>query len=359
MKIDIVLGQAQGRGGLENVITLVSNELQKRGYQIRVFQIGQSMYQEWEESLPEVYYYGLAAHESYPEEQDLIKYALSYRDMLDILDYPDVILATHTPLLSALCRLAVAHLGKKNEPVIFSWLHGPPDVWKGGPYLHYAKDGHLAISKSIGSQIAKYVDKEKVYYIGNPIDFENVSPIQQGKNTLKLIFVGRLSNTEKRIDILFEGLKSLLGKWSLSLIGDGQNKIDLQHYAEKLGIQNHLIWHGWSDIPWEKAVGASALVLSSDYEGFGLVVVEALARGVPVISTACGGPNEMIKDGINGWLFPCGDSQKLHNILQDILDGKKVLPDAETCMRSVDKYRVENVVDRMEQAIHETLERRS
>ncbi|RYM05910.1 glycosyltransferase [Sporolactobacillus sp. THM7-7] len=359
MIIDVVLGQAEGRGGLENVLTLVSNELQRRGHEIRVFQMGQSSYQDWEETLPEVYYYGLAAHQSYQGEQDLFRYALGYRDMLDILGYPDVILATHTPLLSALCRLAVCHLGGEKEPAILSWLHGPPDVWKGGQYLHYAKDGHLAISESIGNQIAEYVDPETVHYIGNPVDFNHVSQVKRAKNSLKLIYVGRLNNIEKRLDVLFKGLKKLNGDWTLNVIGDGPNKTSLQDYAKKLDIDNHIFWMGWSNRPWEEITSASVLVLSSDYEGFGLVVVEALSRGLPVISTACGGPNEMIKDGLNGWIFPCGDSEKLHHILQDILDGKKVLPDAESCLQSVDQYRVERVVDRMESAIHQAIENRT
>jgi UDP-D-galactose:(glucosyl)LPS alpha-1,6-D-galactosyltransferase len=102
---------------------------------------------------------------------------------------------------------------------------------------------------------------------------------------------------------------------------------------------------------------ASLLVLASDYEGFGLVVVEALARGIPVISTNVAGPSDIIKDGVNGWLIPPGDFEGLNMILQKVINGEMALPSAEICEESVRSYRVGDVVNRMEKALYETYAR--
>ncbi|WP_010631894.1 glycosyltransferase [Sporolactobacillus vineae] len=355
MIIDIVLGYAVGIGGLENVIKLISDELMKRGHLVRIFQIAPPKYLNWAEQFSNIYYYGDEVHVYTPLDQETVDlFSSNYERLTQFFGRPDVILATHTPVMSWLCRLAVNKMNLVNKPAVLSWLHGPPNVFGGESYLKLC-DAHLAISNSIANQIANYVGEEKIFYIGNPIDFNNITPLRRVKKQLKLIYVGRLDNVQKRLDVLFKGLEKLKGKWTLSIFGDGNDKSVLQDLAKELGIDENIIWQGWHDEPWKQLVSASLLVLSSDFEGFGLVVVESLARGLPVVSSASEGPNEIIRDGYNGWLFPCGDSKMLKNILQDIIDGKKVLPCEEQCRKSVENYRVESVVHRLESAIKDTL----
>jgi glycosyltransferase involved in cell wall biosynthesis len=65
---------------------------------------------------------------------------------------------------------------------------------------------------------------------------------------------------------------------------------------------------------------AACLALSSDEEGFGLVVVEAMACGVPVVATRCGGPEEIISHGSDGYLVPLDDARELANHLRLLCD---------------------------------------
>lgn len=348
MIIDIVLGYAEGRGGLESVLTAVSQGLSRRGHRVRVFQAIQPMYLEWEDTLPEIYYYTLGRN--FNDKNAVFEYALGYQEMLSMLGLPDIILATHTPLFSYVCKLALSYLGENNISPILSWLHGPPESFGGGEYLKYA-DGHLAISKAIGEKILNYDKNKSIFYIGNPVALNSFDIIKRPRNKLKIIFVGRINNIEKRIDILFNALKDLCGDWNLELIGDGQDRLALECMAENLGISNNIHWLGWKERPWNEIKEASLLVISSDYEGFGLVIVEALARGVPVVSTACDGPTDIIVEGKNGWLFPIGNSQALSEILQNILDNKIILPDAQTCIESVKKFSPEKVVDKIERIL--------
>ncbi|WKB35260.1 glycosyltransferase [Terrilactibacillus sp. S3-3] len=325
---------------------------------MRIFQFIPPKYKSWEKKVPEIYYYGQQEDLIVPiNNESVLRLATNYERLTNFLGRPDIIFATHAPTLCLLCSKAVDKMKGNKRPVIFSWLHGPPRIFGGGNFLPLAVE-HLAISESIRKEIENYVEKKYIHYIGNPIDFDGISPIKRSVRQLKLIYVGRINNVEKRLDVLFKGLQNLKGDWLLNIIGDGPDRISLQKYAIDLGIDERIQWMGWSEKPWNQLSAASALVLSSDYEGFGLVVVEALARGLPVISTACGGPNETIKEGVNGWLFPCQDSLCLHNILQDILDGNKTLPDEDVCRKSVDKYHVSKVVDQIELAIKETLLKR-
>lgn len=98
-------------------------------------------------------------------------------------------------------------------------------------------------------------------------------------------------------------------KWSLDLYGDGEIKICKDYisefYPEKFDYFN---WHGWVEDPWSEINIGDALVLTSKFEGFPMVLLEAISRGLPCISANCPtGPKDIIKSGINGELYKLGD----------------------------------------------------
>ena len=65
--------------------------------------------------------------------------------------------------------------------------------------------------------------------------------------------------------------------------------------------------------------GASLFVLSSDEEGLGIVILEAMASGLPVVSTRCGGPETAVVEGETGYLTPVGDARALADAMQHLL----------------------------------------
>lgn len=93
----------------------------------------------------------------------------------------------------------------------------------------------------------------------------------------------------------------------LLLVGDGPEKENLQAFAQKLGIQEHVIFTGKrNDMPQLLAISDLMLHLS-EKEAFGLVLLEAFACGVPSVATNVGGIPEVVEDGVNGFLVPFGD----------------------------------------------------
>ncbi len=357
MIIDIVLGLAGGKGGLENVLTTITQALQAKGHDVRVFQIMPSPYQEWEESLPKVFYYDYVRNhygKGYEAEIEPLRYALGYRTLLDIIGVPDLILATHTPLFSFVTKMAVGYLGNSRPPII-SWIHGPTAAYGGGELLKFA-DAHLAISASVGQDIKNTLTGDwPIFTINNPVSVDQLNTIQRINDHLHLIYVGRIDNKQKRLDIMFQALAQVKGSWELHLYGEGADEAILKSLANQLSIAEKLNWHGWLDHPWEAIDAATLLILTSDYEGFGLVLVEALARGVPVIATNCEGPKDIIKDGENGWLFPTGDYNRLAELLQNLIDKQLTLPAPEQCVQSVQQYTIDSVIKKMEQGMLSTL----
>ncbi len=355
MVIDVVIGFAEGRGGLEQVLTIITQELTKKGHRVRVFQCCPPNYPKWADTIPEIYYYDIEG-ENYSGEIELFRYVLGYREYIDLLGMPDLILATHAPVMSLVSRLAVSHLADRRPPIL-SWLHGPPKYYGNAELLQYS-DGHLAISEDVSNQIKEYVADAMVHEIKNPVKADDVKEVERPEDLLSLLYIGRLSNHQKRIDIMFNALQKLKGRWKLTLIGDGESRYYLEDLSKELGIASNLTWLGWQEQPWSKVEEASLLLLTSDFEGFGLVVVEALSRGIPVVSSQTEGPSEIIQNGVNGWLFPVGDIFQITNILQKIIDGEYSLPSKELCKKSVSKFSVQKFIDKFENVLLEYIDRK-
>lgn len=108
---------------------------------------------------------------------------------------------------------------------------------------------------------------------------------------------------------------------SLIIVGEGDQRADLEHLARKLDITDRVQFPGYVLNPWGYYRSADLFVLSSDYEGFGLVLVEALRCGLRVVSTDCeAGPREILGDGRYGALTPPGDLDALAAAIGASLD---------------------------------------
>jgi glycosyltransferase involved in cell wall biosynthesis len=102
--------------------------------------------------------------------------------------------------------------------------------------------------------------------------------------------------------------------------GDGGERERLESLAGVLGIARNVRFLGdRRDIP-EVLAAMDVFVLSSRNEGFGRVIVEAMAAGVPVVSTAVGGTGEVIEDGVSGMLVPPGDPERMADAVLGLLD---------------------------------------
>ncbi len=121
--------------------------------------------------------------------------------------------------------------------------------------------------------------------------------------------VGRLS-PEKGVDIGIRALEALPG-WRLVVVGDGDERGALEALAAARGVGDRVRFEGWSATPWALNPGFDVLAVPSRAEAFGLVIVEAMFAGVPVVASAVGGIPEVIEDGVNGILVPPDDPAAL------------------------------------------------
>jgi len=157
------------------------------------------------------------------------------------------------------------------------------------------------------------------------------------------------------LDLLFSALSQNAElRWNAKIIGDGdpQEKNALIKITRDLGIESKVEWIGWHTDPWAMLESATALVLPSMWEGFPMVLLEALSHGIPVIASDClTGPSDIILNGENGWLFPVGNENALADLIRKIIQNEISLPSSRTCQDSIRKFSAEMVVSKMENAL--------
>jgi glycosyltransferase involved in cell wall biosynthesis len=149
--------------------------------------------------------------------------------------------------------------------------------------------------------------------IGNPIDVDDVARLAAAPATLPgspaLLAVGRLSR-QKGFDLLVPAFARLLATAPgahLTIAGTGSDEATLREQARRLGIADRVTLRGFVDNPYPLMRAADLYVLSSRYEGFPNVALEALACGTPVVAAACPGVPGLVLPGVNGWLAPVED----------------------------------------------------
>jgi glycosyltransferase involved in cell wall biosynthesis len=173
-----------------------------------------------------------------------------------------------------------------------------------------------------------------------------------GLNGATLAFAGRLT-AQKSLGVALQALAQVDGV-SLVIAGDGDERGPLERLAAELGLVGRVRFLGAQ--PRDRVLqlfrAADASILSSSWENFPHTVVEALAVGTPVLSTATGGVAEVVEDGVNGLLVPPHDPAALAGAM------RRFFADSELRTRlrraaapSVDEYSPERVFGRLEQVL--------
>ncbi len=139
----------------------------------------------------------------------------------------------------------------------------------------------------------------------------------------------------------------------LTIYGDGPMKRDLQALSCKLGVDRDTRFPGFVKEFWGQVGDGAAFALSSRSEAFPLVLIEAMQRGVPVISTRCPyGPGEIITDGENGSLVPVDDHEAMAKAMLRLLtDADYAQRLASRARESAARYSVEAMVSEYEELI--------
>ena len=190
--------------------------------------------------------------------------------------------------------------------------------------LYRFADGIVFQTKDAQQWFPKSIRKKSVI-IMNQVD-KSFFDVQRC-NGEYLVSTGRL-NKQKNYPLLFRSFSRYVkshNKEVLRIYGIGELKEELSRLIDELEMQGHIILMGSSSNISDVLIHAKAFVLSSDFEGMPNGLLEAMAVGLPCISTdcPCGGPKMIIEDGVDGLLVPIDDENKMVEALDKILSNKK------------------------------------
>jgi glycosyltransferase involved in cell wall biosynthesis len=189
--------------------------------------------------------------------------------------------------------------------------------------------------------------KKNSFVIPNPLWFSTAKEADLSQKNV--ISVGR-HTYEKGFDRLLEIWKKVIVKfpdWNLTIYGKSNPDFDLIALAKKLNIENNITFHEPIKNINEKYLEASIYLMPSRFEGFGMVLIEAMASGLPCISYDCPcGPRAIIKDNYNGFLIENGNENEFVKTVSNLIDNENLrIQIGKNSKESVNKYDIDEIMN--------------
>ncbi|MBX2806830.1 MAG: glycosyltransferase [Hyphomicrobiales bacterium] len=234
----------------------------------------------------------------------------------------------HNHIATASCTVAMLASEISGVPYSFT-IHGPGIFFEP---MHWRIDEKTArasfvscISDFCRSQVMMFSDRrhwDKLHIVHCGVEPERYDGARNTSGH-RLLFVGRLAGV-KGISVLFQALEQVVRRFPglhLTLIGDGPEREDLEREAGARGLAGAVSFAGYrSQAEVAKALRETdMLVLPSFAEGVPVVLMEAMAAGLPIISSRVAGIPELVEDGVSGLLVPPGDADAVASAISELL----------------------------------------
>lgn len=356
------------KGGAEKRVYELAKRLALRGHEVHWYSIG------WwwtENDHNDILMDGIKLHgvsdpiSLYSEDRRSIKEALIFslkllRPLLK--DSYDVVDCQGFPFFSCFTAKIHSGLGKSN---LIITLH---EVWGDYWYTYLGKPGIfgkiveramlsltnniITVSEKTKKDLKKIKKSEKSVIIPNGIDFNHIVEIKPSIEESTIIFAGRLIK-EKNVDFLIQSIatvKEKIPEITCLIIGNGPERSKLENLVIDLKLKDNVIFKDFMD-DYDDLIGymksSKVLVLPSTREGFGMVVIEANACGIPVVTVNhhMNAASDLVIDGVNGFKTQLETSDMASKIIKSIESHNEF---RNNCIEMSRGYDWEIIVDSLE-----------
>lgn len=326
MKIHFIVADITFRGGIERVTINLANELIKENdiTIVSYFKTNKKVNYEFDEKI-EIKY---LSNEKYIGEPGSLKRLFKFLRKIYIVtkyfkkESTDIIVAQGMPV--ALMLFFLNFMNKKI--IVCEHVH----------YFYYGKIMRFIRNILYKSYFKLIVltEKDKKYFQENlknvdciPNFIPSISNKTSELNNKVLISIGRLEE-QKGYDILVDICSKFLSKypeWKLKIFGEGNLKEKLQSQIEEFNLQNQILLMGTTDKIEEEYLKSDIYIMSSRFEGFPMVLLEAASYNLPIISFDCpSGPSDIIENGVNGFLIKNFDEKEMQEKIEILMKNENL-----------------------------------
>ena len=322
-----IVNTSLGRGGSERVTVILSEYLNKIGVDTEVVTI----YKEDNEyTLSNSVKRNILLNDKENRKNKLLKILISIKKLRDVIKEKniDTLIVMDLPLFtysipSTFFLKTKVIVSERNDPASYS---GSKMIKIVSRFLMRFADGFVFQTNDAKNFYSKFL-KGRGTVIYNPLESSNLPDVYNGKKEKIIVSMGRLY-PQKNQKILIEAFANIANKipdYKLIIYGEGPLRNEFESQIEHLNLKDRIILPGnFLDVH-ERIKKASLFVMTSDFEGMPNALIEAMAMGLPCISTdcPCGGPRELIIDGENGILVPVNDTLSLQESILKVLSDEK------------------------------------
>ena len=354
-------------GGAETQLVNLATRLKKRGWDIQVVSMlpPKAFIEEFDGAgIP---LGNLNMHQGIPDPRAIFRLLrVLYRLRPDIVHSHMV----HANLLARIVRPLAS------IPVLICTAHNNYEGGRHREIFYRLTDSLCDLTTQVSKAgLERYVrvgvtPRHRIRYIPNGVDTQkfNLNPEVRNrirdrlelKDSFVWLAVGRL-HVQKDYPNLLNALNQVVRKFHnvcLLIVGDGPLRRDMEQMTKELGLDGKVRFLGVCINVFELMNAADAFVLSSRWEGFGLVLIEAMACQLPIVATDSGGPREILDEGRLGFLVTPGESNSLASAMLKLMalseTKRKDMGEAGRAYIEAN-YSIEHIVDKWEELYIEFL----
>ena len=335
-------------GGTERVISLLANELSKRGHQVEIVCLNRH-----------IVFYPIDEQVKVVFAEEETKSTFIGRKMLWLRKYvkstrPDAVL----PFMTDVYSVTLVSLIGLGIPVISSERYDPRAsnfLYKTIRWLFLRLTTHLVVqTEDIKSCYSKALQK-RTTVIYNPVNekvFEDSLVLKERQN--KIVSVGRLA-PQKNFPMLidaFAKIKEEFPDYQLTIFGEGPLREELQSQIDRLHLTESALLAGRSNQVIEELRSAKLFCMSTNAEGMSNALIEAMCVGLPVITTKVSGAEELVEDGKTGFVTPIGNEEQLVVALKKMLGNEDLMKEmGEKNLQKREIFKLKTIANEWENVI--------
>lgn len=243
----------------------------------------------------------------------------------------------------------------KDVPVAVSvraipWMEYPTKLSRLAAYVLYNRAASVILQTKNQDMYFSKKAKSKSVVLKNPIDAAFLGEPYTGEREKVIVSVGRVDENKNHRMIIdaFSAIAEEFPDWKVVIYGDGDLRTELLKYVDSMGLSGRIELPGAIPNVAEKIKKTSVFILSSNTEGIPNSLIEAMCLGLAPISTdcTCGGMDELIQNGVNGYVIPVGDTPKMQETLHFLLsDLQRILDISEKTKGTRDIFQSEKVLE--------------